>query len=384
MTIRVTRRVLLAAGFAVAASGVSIAQAQETIKIGAVYASTGNAAYFSRQVVQGVRLSIEEVNAGGGLLGGRKIELMLEDDEGRPDVSATKFRKLIDSGAVALLSLSGAASSLQNHRVAQEGKTPSLSVNIADPLFQLQNPYLFLTSMPAQVQVDAIVAYLRKNNLAKVALVTDTGAVGASVGRSIREGLAKAGVAIVAEQTLERGATDFIPQWQRIRDSGAQIVVDAAQSPAEQILFRRTYKRLGLTLPMLGTTGWGFPVFAQQLGDQVDGIVYVDMLDVEKPEFLAYKEAYGKQFKDEPDLTNASGYDTMGVLIDAIKRAGKADREAIRSALQATTNYKAVLGAKGTTFTFAPDRRWAFPPNGAVIRVYESAKRGKVIFRGNN
>jgi len=384
MTMRQTRRVFFATCLGALAFGASVASAQETIKIGAVYASTGNAAYFSRQVVQGVRVAIDEVNSAGGLLGGRKIELLLEDDEGRPDVSATKFRKLIDGGAVALLSLSGAASSLQNHRVAQEGKTPSLSVNIADPLFQLQNPYLFLTSMPAQVQVDAIIAYLRKNKMSKVALVTDTGAVGASVGRSIREGLTKGGVNIVTEQTLERGATDFIPQWQRIRDAGAEIVVDAAQSPAEQILFRRTYKRLGLTLPTLGTTGWGFPVFAQQLGDQVDGIIYVDMLDVEKPEFLAYKDAYAKHHKDEPDLTNASGYDTMGVLIDAIKRAGKADREAIRTALQATANYKAVLGAKDTTFNFAPDRRWAFPPNGAVIRVYESAKRGKVIFRGNN
>jgi len=360
-----------------------MAVAQDAIKIGAVYASTGNAAYFSRQVVQGVRLAIEQANAAGGVLGGRKIELLLEDDEGRPDVSSTKVRKLIDSGVVALLSVSGAASTLQNHRVALEGKTPELSVNIADPLFQLQNPYLFLTSMPAQVQVDAIVAYLRRNNLSKVALVTDTGAVGASVGRSIREGLKKAGVDIVTEQTLERGSTDFIPQWQRIRDSGAQIVVDAAQSPADQILFRRTYKRLGLTLPTLGTTGMGFPVFAQQLGDQVDGILYVDMLDIEKPEFIAYKAAYAKQYKDEPDLTNASGYDTMAILIDAIKRAGKADREAIRAALQATANYKAVLGATGTTFNFAPDRRWAFPPNGAVIRVYENGKRGKVIFRGN-
>lgn len=379
------RRTLLRSAIAatLAFAGPALALGQETIKVGGVYASSGNAAYFSRQVVQGVRLAIEQANAAGGILGGKKLELVLEDDEGRPDVSSTKVRKLIDGGVLALLSMSGAASTMQNHRVAQDGKTPMLSVNIADPLFQLQNPYLFLTSMPAQVQLEAIVAFLKKGNLSKIALVTDSGAVGASIGKSMREGLAKAGVTIVSEQTLERGSTDFIPQWQRIRDSGAQIVVDAAQSPADQILFRRTYKRLGLNLPTLGTTGMGFPVFAQQLGDQVDGIMYVDMIDIEKPEFVAYQAAYGKQFKDDPDLTNASGYDTMTVLVDAIKRAGKADREAVRQALQETKGFKAVLGATGTTFDFAPDRRWAFPPNGAVIRVYENAKRGKVIFRGN-
>ena len=102
---RLTRHSLIAG--AVAAGTVittmGAAMAADTIKIGVITDETGRAAFYAKPVTQGVLLAAREINAAGGVLG-KKIELVIEDDGAKPDVSATKARKLVDAGVVAIIS----------------------------------------------------------------------------------------------------------------------------------------------------------------------------------------------------------------------------------------------------------------------------------------
>ena len=78
--------------------------AQETIKIGVITDKVGPAKPYSEPTLEGIQFGANEINAAGGVLG-RKIELLIEDDQGRPDISAAMARKLVDAGAVFILSI---------------------------------------------------------------------------------------------------------------------------------------------------------------------------------------------------------------------------------------------------------------------------------------
>ncbi len=127
-------RKVLAALLALAASSVF---AQETIKIGVITDKVGPAKPYSEPTLEGIVFGASEINAKGGVLG-RRLELLIEDDQGRPDISATMARKLVDAGAVFILSItltpsggSAISGSLPGNPGAATFQTESLPVDAA-------------------------------------------------------------------------------------------------------------------------------------------------------------------------------------------------------------------------------------------------------------
>jgi branched-chain amino acid transport system substrate-binding protein len=111
-------------------------------------------------------------------------------------------------------------------------------------------------------------------------------------------------------------------------------------------------------------------------------VAFLDCFDQDKPETKAFIERFKAEYKTEPFSLSAYGYDTMYIVKAAIESAGAFDREKIRTAFEGIHNYKAVLGAKGTTFEFGPNRHAGFPDKGAVIRLIENNHHGRAIFSG--
>jgi branched-chain amino acid transport system substrate-binding protein len=111
--IRLTRRAMLAgSGAAVAALAAPAIAQNAPIKIGIITDRVGNSAMWATLIGQGVEMATKEVNDAGGVLG-RRIELAWEDDQDRPDVSATRARKLVGDGVVMILSLSSSTTAQQ-------------------------------------------------------------------------------------------------------------------------------------------------------------------------------------------------------------------------------------------------------------------------------
>src|SRR5436853_67131 len=111
--------------FAVLAAALvaSSAQAQDTIKIGVITDRVGVSKPYSEPATEGMVFGASEINKKGGVLG-KKIELLIEDDQSKPDVSAALARKLIDQGAVFILSVSLSPATQQQQTVTMEAKTP--------------------------------------------------------------------------------------------------------------------------------------------------------------------------------------------------------------------------------------------------------------------
>jgi branched-chain amino acid transport system substrate-binding protein len=356
--------------------------AQDTVNIGIVTDHTGNAAEFARIEEQGLELALKEINAGGGILG-KKVTLVYEDDEDKPALSATKVRKLASGGVPMIIQLSSSTSTQQAESASLETKTPHIGANqSADTLTtKLDNPYFFLAGMPASIQTKTILAYTGKR-YKTAAIFADTSAISVFVAKTFKEGLERDGIKIVAEETIEAGATDAVAQVQRIRNANPEVVLDAGNTISESATFYRTYRRLEVPFPIIANYNKSIPRYLQVVPNLLNGVQFVDCFDQDKPETKAFIEKFTAEYKAAPFSLSGYGYNALWLAKNVIDRAGSLDREKIRAAFDNTHQFKSVLGAKGTMFDFAADHRAGFPEQGAVIRVIENNQHGRAVFAG--
>lgn len=373
----------LLATAALAASVALPAAAQDTIKIGVITDKTGTAKFYAEPVYEGVALGIKNINAQGGVLG-KKIEMLVEDDQNKPDVSATVARKLVDQGAVFILSISSTTATQQQQTVSLETKTPQLTpTNSGETLTtQIENPYFFQTGPLFSYQINTLLAYTKVKQYKRVALMTDNSELGQLVAKSFKAGLEKQGIQIVVEEVVQRGATSAVPQMQKVRAANPEAIFQAGVLGAEMVLFFRAYHQLGMKTPILGSYNLSIPLYLTMAKGLMDGIVIVDAYDREKPEVKAFEAEFEQEYKKPAFNLNAYGYDGVRLVVDAIKRAGSADKEKIRAAMQATKDFPAIIGAKGMKYTFPPGKRTGFDPNGVVVRLIENNAHGRVVHAG--
>jgi len=356
--------------------------AQDTIKIGVITDRVGVSKPYSEPSTEGLIFGAEEINQRGGVLG-KKIELLVEDDQSRPDISAALARKLIDQGAVFILSMSLTPATQQQQTVTMEAKTPQMTpMNSGDTLTtQLPNPYFWQTGPLGSIQIATLLAHARSKNLKRVALISDNSDLGQLLARFFRSGLEKSGIQVVWEEVVPRGATTAEPQMQKIRAASPDALFMAGVLTAENVLILRAYRQYGLKFPIHSSYNLSVPVYMSVAKGLVNGVTFVDAYDPDKPEVKEFVAAYKKSTGKEPFNLHGYGYDGIHLVAEAIKKAGSTDKEKIREAMQ-TVKYKGVMGAKGMEYSFPEGKRVGFDPNGMVVRVYEGDKQGRVIYTG--
>jgi branched-chain amino acid transport system substrate-binding protein len=358
------------------------AHAQDTVKIGVITDRVGVSKPYSEPSTEGLVFGANEINKKGGVLG-RKIELLIEDDQSRPDISAALARKLIDQGAVFILSMSLTPATQQQQTVTMEAKTPQMTpMNSGDTLTtQLPNPYFWQTGPLGSIQIATLLAHARTKNLKRVALITDNSDLGGLLGRFFKAGLEKSGIQVVAEEVVPRGATTAEPQMQKIRAANPDAMFMAGVLTAENVLILRAYRQFGLKFPIHSSYNLSVPVYMSVAKGLINGVTFVDAYDPDKPEVKAFETAYQKETGKAPFNLHGYGYDGIMMVAEAIRKAGSTDKEKIREAMQGLT-FSGVMGAKGMQYRFPEGKRAGFDPNGMVVRVYEGDKQGRVVYTG--
>jgi len=358
------------------------AHAQDTIKIGVITDRVGVSKPYSEPATEGMVFGASEINKKGGVLG-KKIELLIEDDQSKPDVSAALARKLIDQGAVFILSVSLSPATQQQQTVTMEAKMPQMTpMNSADYLTtQLSNPYFWQTGPLGSTQIQTLLAHARAKNLKRVAIITDNSDLGQAIGKAFKGSIEKAGIQIVADEVVPLGATTATPQMQKIRGATPDAMFVAGVVTATNVLIFKSYRELGLKFPIHASYNLSVPIYETAAKGLVDGITFVDAYDPDKAEVKAFEAAYRKETGKEPVNLNGYGYDGIHLVTEAIKKAGSTDKEKVRAAMQSLT-YAGVMGAKGMKYTFPEGKRTGFDPNGMVVRVYQGDRQGRVVHVG--
>jgi len=360
------------------------ALAQNTIKLGMITDKVGVAKAYAEPVAAGVTFAVKEINAKGGILG-KQIELLVEDDQAKPDVSATLARKLVDSGAVFILSVSLTPATQQAQSVTRESKTPHMTPsNSGDTLTtQIDNPNFWQTGPLASTQIATLLSYAKNNNYKRVALIGENSDLGQLTNKFFKAGLEKAGIQIVAEEIVPGGSTTADPQMQKVRASNPDALFMTGVVTSPNLLILKSYRQMGLKTPVLANYNMSVPVYMTAAKGLIDGVTFVDAFDPAKPATQRFIEAYKKDTGTEPYNLIGYGYDGVMMVADAITRAGSTDKEKVRVAMQATKDFKGVMGSVNASYGFVDGKRSGFDTNGMVVRVYEGDRQGKVLHVGS-
>lgn len=357
--------------------------AQDTVKIGMIVDRIGFAKAWSEPISQGAVYAVKELNSKGGILG-KKVELLTEDDQSKPDLSATAARKLAEAGADFILSLTHTVAALQAQTVTIETKTPHLapSLTVDTLTTQVNNPNFWQTGPLASTQIATLLSYARHRNYKRVALLSDNSAISQATAKAFKAEFDKTGIEVVSDETLPAGSTSAEAQMQKVRSAKPDAIFLATLLTPENLLILKSYRQNGMKTPLIGNYNLAVPVYMTVGKGLLDGVTFVDAWDPAKPQVRQFIAGYTKEMGTEPHNMMGYGYDGVMLAADAIRRAGSTDKEKVRQAMQATRGYKGVLGSIDSSYGFAEGKRIGFDPEGMVVRMYEGDRQGRVLHVG--
>lgn len=325
------------------------------IVIGQVASLTGDTATFGVSADEGVRLAIDEINAGPKVLG-KPIRLSTLDDSSKSDEAKTATEKLINSDhAIAIIGEIASSRSIAMAPICQDAKVPMLSPGSTNPKVTQVGDFIFRACFIDPFQGKAMAEFALKNlKLTRFAVLYAANS-DYSVGLKayVEQPVKAAGGQIVSELSYsEKGDRDFRSQLTKIRDANPEaIFVTGYYQEAAQIA--RQARDLGITVPLIGGDGWDSDQLVKSGGDAINGCYFTNHYspDEQRPEVQAFVKAYGAKYKNHdgspkvPDAMAILGYDAMKLMANAITRAGSTDGQKIRDALASTKDFPAAAGA---------------------------------------
>ena len=369
-TLRVLAAALLAAMTAIPAS------AADTVKIGAIYPLTGNAASAGASAKDAVELAAEIVNnahpelpglplaatAGLPRLGGAKIEVVSVDHQGSPQVGQNQTLRLITQDkVVAVLGAYHSSVALVATSVAERQGIPflvadSVALNITGRGFK----WIFRSGPIAS---DFGVAYtqflgdLKKagRKIDTIAIVNENTDYGTSVAGSINEAAKRAGIGVAAQIPYNANSTDVSGQVLQLKQLQPDAVIFISYT-ADTILYFKTLRNLDYLPPIIigDDAGFSDPAFIPNVGDLAQGAVNRSAWDIGPPASNSYKinEMFKAKFGRDLDDTSARWMQGFLVLADAINRAGSTEPARIQQALRETDlkPEQLMIGYRGVKF----------------------------------
>ncbi len=336
---------------AVVALGYFSSLAGAQIKIGVAEALTGNAAQYGVPIRKGFELALSEINGRGGI-NGQKIELLVEDEQGKKEEAINVFKKLIFQDKVLMLfgpTLSNSAQA--SDPVAQGAKVVVFGTsNTADGITSIGD-YVFRNSVTeADILPVTLKVAAQKTGLKKVAVLYGNDDIFTKSGYdNFKKALETLKIPVTTTETFAKGDVDFKPQLTKIKASNADaIVMSALVAEGAPVMVQA--RQLGIALPFIGGNGMNSPKVFDLAKDNSDNLWVGSPWSSENPaaENTRFIAAYQKAHNAVPDQFAAQAYDAMYIVAQALKQVkltGKlpADRAALRNALPAVQ----ITGATG-------------------------------------
>jgi branched-chain amino acid transport system substrate-binding protein len=330
-------------------SGAGGAIAAEPIKIGLVGIMTGPNALNGEYCAEGAKVAVAEINAAGGIkpageASGRKIELIVEDDGGNPQVGINAINKLIYQHKVfAFLGPDYSSVTFPSMSVAQQAGVPQLTSSLAPKITAQGNPWIFRTRPSDVVGAGVIVDYFAKDlKLPRIALSYTNIEYGISGIEEVEKDLLQINVKPVAKVSHATGDRDLTPAATKLIEAKPDAIISWGLQTETSILVRQ--------LTQMGYKGKFFyssldDIFigvAKEFSENVLGIsnyVYTDP----RPAAQAFRKAYVAMFKKEPDLHSGAMYDGVYILKEAIEKAGL-DRAKMRDFIHNLKRFQKATG----------------------------------------
>ncbi len=325
------------------------AMAQEVVvHIGHAGPLTGPLAHDGKDNENGVRLAIDEANAEGVRLGGKKITFLLvsEDDQADPRKSTIVAQKLADAQVKGVIGHLNSGAAIPASRIYHDGGIPYISPGATNPLLTHQGFKNVFRVTADDVQQGRVLADYAVKRLAarSIAVVDDRSAYGQGLADEFEKAARAAGARIVAREFTGMDKTDFTAILTSIKRHSPDLIFYAGNDVQSGPMVRQM-KQLGLRARFLTGDGSRTPEFLNLAGEAADGVIASQPgLPLERmPGGPAFAEKYKAKYGMEFQLWAPYAYDATRTIVAAMKKADSADPAKYLPAL-ASASYRGVTG----------------------------------------
>jgi branched-chain amino acid transport system substrate-binding protein len=330
---------------------VATAEAESPIRIGASLSQSGSFAALGRNQLRGYQLCVKHANEKGGVLG-RRIDLLVEDDQSEATIAVRIYEKLINQEKVdAVL---GPYSSPITEAVA--GVTEKYKMPMVEPMasttsiFKKGRKFVFMVQSPAEVYLEGLIDMAARRGLKTVAVVNEDTLFPKASAQGTVELAKKKALQVVLTEAYPKENTDFSALLAKVRLANPDVLA-AATYFEDAVAITRQMKELNVNPKMFGVTAGGdLPKFYQVLGKSAEFVYGATQWEPELmmlvregvlipvarryPGAREFVEAYRKEFPGADfSYHSACGYSGCQVLIEAIRQAGSLDAEKVRAAI---------------------------------------------------
>ena len=318
------------------------------VKIGHVAPLTGGIAHLGKDNENGARLAIEEVNKAGLMIDGKKVtlELVSEDDAADPKTGTAVAQKLVDAKVVAVVGHLNSGTTIPASKIYSDAGIPQISPSATNPDYTKQGfkTTYRVVATDAQ-QGPALANYASKTLKVKtVAIIDDATQYGKGLADEFEKTITAAGVKVVAREATNDKATDFKAILTKIKGVKPDLIMYGGMDATGGPLAKQS-KELGIKAKVAGGDGMCTDKLAELAGDAISNVVCSEAgLALSKMEAGAdFQKRYKERFNSEVQIYSPFTYDSVMVIVDAMKRANSVDSAKILAALP-QTNMKGLIG----------------------------------------
>jgi branched-chain amino acid transport system substrate-binding protein len=331
--------------FLLAAGPTPVPKSTEPIKIALIGPQTGTNAVLGAWQKKGYELVIDEKNATGGIQG-RKITVLVEDDEADPTKAVNLAQKVITQDkVVAAMACPNSTPTLAVVPIFAQNKVPHLTPALNVDITKKGSKYVFRTAPAGAAYEDTLVDFLVAQGYQKYAIISDNSAFGKGEGD-----YQEAALFVWRPQSLTTTYgtedKDFAAQLTKIMQTDAQVLLIAGSEIAAGLITKQS-RQLGFKGVIAGGTAIGTPTFSQTAGDAAEGVIFTspyitaDVSEVAKTWAAKYKARYGEDLESH----GAQAIDGANILIMALEKAyPNISPETVATELRKICGYEGVQG----------------------------------------
>lgn len=330
------------------------AMAAEPIKIGSFLSVTGGAAFLGDPEQKTLELYVEKVNAAGGVLG-RQLQLIAYDSAGDAEKARTFVKRLIEQDKVdVIVGGSTTGETMAVVPLVEAAQVPFISLAGAVVIVEPVKKWVFKTPHTDRMACEKIFIDMQSRKFSKIALISGPGGFDKSMRGQCLGVAKKYNVEVVADETYGKGDTDMTAQLTKIKNTaGVQAVLNAGfgQGPA---IVTKNYRQIGINVPLYQSHGVASKEFIKLAGAAAEGVrlpaaalLVAESLpanDPQRPVVVAYKKEYESRFKSEVSTFGGHAYDGLYLVVEAMKKAGSADKAKVRDALEGVNGFMGTAG----------------------------------------
>jgi len=357
----------------------------DPIKIGAVFAVTGPAAYLGAPEDRTARMVVDEINKDGGILG-RPVQLIVKDTGASSEKAISFAKQLIDEdNVVAIIGPTTSGESMAIKDICQKSGVPLISCASAETITTPIAKYVFKVAPKDNYVTEAIYKTMNKMGISKIGVLAANTGFG-NGGKAQLEKYAQAyGITIAISEVYDANATDLTALLTKVNATGVQAIVNWSIEPAQAIV-AKNMKQLKMTQQLFQSHGFANIKYVAAAGEAAEGIIFpcsrlvvADQLPDSNPQkklLQKYNADYRAAYKEDASTFGGHAYDSLAIIKAAIESAKSADPAKIAAAIEG------VKGLSGTAgiFGFSAQDHNGLQPD-AIVMV--TVKKGKfVLYEG--